>query len=485
MFLKKQSEFAERLEATDILIYRYASWDKDTPIIAKAIGCLSSKAQKRIKKLVINGHGDWAVPIDTLFSVFPNLQELTIKIGCPSHRSELLKETPQEKWPVSTKGLRSLTLESMVIELALLEDLLRVCPKLVELQLVAITGWVDADRYHGMSMFQVISKLCPGITSFHFSEDSRPFSPQNLQTLSKAFPKLSSWSIREDYLLHLLDPMDSSIALSLIPFVRQLTTLDLTAPPHMRQVIFPSKRLHHILREAPNLVHLKARSTRLSPSHMLCYGSETVNLWACRDLETLHVSIDDLALPHEHSASRTIFAYLVKCCPRLRDICLWQSNLRLDLYSGFCLLSELKDLEKLIVATSRGDTVKLKDLDWLSTLAPSQPSLWERATQSWESTEEDLGFLKRQEQADRESWERAVERWSAKKIAQKEVREAIYSASCVTNVMDVLKEIQERRSFGEYCWPHLEALRIRSCDLWDKALDSRLRPHTVFQEMDV
>ncbi|KAG0007495.1 hypothetical protein BGZ80_004597 [Entomortierella chlamydospora] len=510
VYSKKQSEFAERLEATDTLIYRYASWDKDTPIIAKAISHLSSQALQRIKKLVVSGHGytrdyslesfsslksltslhvapfsDWAVPIDTLFSVFPNLKELSIKIVCPSHRSELLREAPEEKWPISTRGLRSLRLESMVIDVALLEDLLRVCSKLVELQLVAVTGWLNADRYQGMSIFQVISRLCPSITSFHFSADGHPFSPQDLQALSKAFPKLQSWSIREDYLLHLPDPMDSSVALSLIPFVRQLTTLDLTSPPHMAQAIFPTKRLHYILCEAPNLIHLKARSSRLCPSHMLSYASDTVNLWACRNLETLHVSIDDLALPHEHSASRMIFAYLVKCCPRLRDVCLWQSNLRLDLYSGFCLMSELKGLEKLVIATSRGDTVKLKDLEWLSSSAPSLPSRWGKRARSCELSGGDLGFLKRQEQVDRESWERAVERWDPKKITHKEVREAIYSASCVANVTDVVQEIQDRRNAGVYCWPHLETLRIRSSDLWDKMLDSKLRPHTVFQETDI
>ncbi|KAG0005005.1 hypothetical protein BGZ79_007317 [Entomortierella chlamydospora] len=180
-----------------------------------------------------------------------------------------------------------------------------------------------------------------------------------------------------------------------------------------------------------------------------------------------------------------IFAYLVKCCPRLRDVCLWQSNLRLDLYSGFCLMSELKGLEKLVIATSRGDTVKLKDLEWLSSSAPSLPSRWGKRARSCELSGGDLGFLKRQEQVDRESWERAVERWDPKKITHKEVREAIYSASCVANVTDVVQEIQDRRNAGVYCWPHLETLRIRSSDLWDKMLDSKLRPHTVFQETDI
>ncbi|KAF9427069.1 hypothetical protein BGZ76_002479 [Entomortierella beljakovae] len=524
---KKESSIIHQLEVTDVLIYHYFSWSKGTPIIGEAISNLSPNALQRIKKMVISGHGytkdfsldfisplksltvlhihpftDRIVPIDTIFSMFPHLQELAIQVGCPSQRSELYRENPDDPWPVSVKNLRSLRFESMIIDLSLLEDLLRMCPYLFELQLVATTGWLNADRYQESNIFVIISTLCPNIKSFHFSEDSRPFTPDNLQTLSKAFPKLSSWSIREDYLLHLPDPMDSSIAMSLIPFVKQLTTLDLTTPPHMQQVCFPSKRLHHILCEAPNLIHLKARNTRLSPSHLLCYGSKVVNLWTCHKLETLHVSIEDLGLPHEHSSSRAIFAYLIKCCPRLRDICLWQSNLRLDLYSGFCLLSELKNLEKLVIATSRGDTVKPADLDWLSTNTNTnttssaavlqQPTFWERLMGRSSSTgygHDDIESIKRRDLAENENWERAMEQWKSQKqtgmITQQELRVAIHNASRLDNVIGIIKRNQEERSLERYCWPHLEVLRIRSCDLYDHAMDSKLRPHIVFQEPEI
>ncbi|KAF9953292.1 hypothetical protein BGZ65_004774, partial [Modicella reniformis] len=73
-----------------------------------------------------------------------------------------------------------------------------------------------------------------------------------------------------------------------------------------------------------------------------------------------------------------IYAYMTKCCPRLRDISIRYSDLNFELESGLCLLSELKDLEKLVLATTASHSLTDHDLDWLSTIDPRKQPMLEK-----------------------------------------------------------------------------------------------------------
>ncbi|GJJ74423.1 hypothetical protein EMPS_06781 [Entomortierella parvispora] len=97
-------------------------------------------------------------------------------------------------------------------------------------------------------------------------------------------------------------------------------------------------------------------------------------VWACRKLQTLHLSFKSLPSSSSSSAttssstssftlvstfpfnkrsssspeqSRAIFGYLSRACPSLRVVTLAKSRLNLTLEGGFCLLTRMKDLEKL------------------------------------------------------------------------------------------------------------------------------------------
>ncbi|KAG0050378.1 hypothetical protein BGZ83_004843 [Gryganskiella cystojenkinii] len=90
-------------------------------------------------------------------------------------------------------------------------------------------------------------------------------------------------------------------------------------------------------------------------------------IWACRKLQTLHISLKSMStstalLPgttlrtsfpfNKRSSSspdqsRAIFGYLSRVLPLLRDLALSKSRLNLTLEGGFCLLTRMRDLEKL------------------------------------------------------------------------------------------------------------------------------------------
>ncbi|KAF9108357.1 hypothetical protein BGX27_008362 [Mortierella sp. AM989] len=100
---------------------------------------------------------------------------------------------------------------------------------------------------------------------------------------------------------------------------------------------------------------------------------EDYGIWACHNLRTFQVSLkpmDDCAIePMEKQTlpMRNFFAYLVKCCPRLEDIRIEQSDLRLNPETGLCLLSELGHLERLHITTTCQKVYARGDFGWLST----------------------------------------------------------------------------------------------------------------------
>ncbi|KAI1313854.1 hypothetical protein EDD11_002455 [Mortierella claussenii] len=95
-------------------------------------------------------------------------------------------------------------------------------------------------------------------------------------------------------------------------------------------------------------------------------------IWACRGLQTLHVTFNNdrnLMYPsgirgHKLN-SLIIFGYLSRFCPSLKDIYLRRWCSEISKNSGFCLLSRLYRLERLVLAGVKLINLKSKNLKWM------------------------------------------------------------------------------------------------------------------------
>ncbi|KAG0366823.1 hypothetical protein BGX24_003531 [Mortierella sp. AD032] len=188
-----------------------------------------------------------------------------------------------------------------------------------------------------------------------------------------------------------------------------VTTLEL----HFGQasVTGPTSGLHRYLCESPHLLHLRAHRTAIlieamdlhARGHIFHKGYwegakeknrlavdwdkflSTVDfgqrkVWACRKLQTLHISVHSRTEPELESASRSriVFGYLSRICPELQDLQISTSMQRfrnvswvyplldLRLEGGMCLLTRIKHLRILKLGfVGRPMVCRARDLTWL------------------------------------------------------------------------------------------------------------------------
>ncbi|KFH63683.1 hypothetical protein MVEG_10376 [Podila verticillata NRRL 6337] len=90
-------------------------------------------------------------------------------------------------------------------------------------------------------------------------------------------------------------------------------------------------------------------------------------IWACRNLQTLHLSFQARMGDSDNAEqNRIIFGYIGRVCPRLRELVLFRSLMRLSLDGGLCLLTRLVDLERLTVGARVPCKMSDKDFSWLA-----------------------------------------------------------------------------------------------------------------------
>ncbi|KAG0072448.1 hypothetical protein BGZ92_004064, partial [Podila epicladia] len=90
-------------------------------------------------------------------------------------------------------------------------------------------------------------------------------------------------------------------------------------------------------------------------------------VWACRNLQTLHLSFQARMGDSENAEqNRIMFGYIGRVCPRLRELVLYRSLMRLSLDGGLCLLTRLVDLERLIIGARLPSKMSDKDFSWLA-----------------------------------------------------------------------------------------------------------------------
>ncbi|KAF9109376.1 Deoxycytidine monophosphate (dCMP) deaminase [Mortierella sp. AM989] len=275
------------------------------------------------------------------------------------------------------------------------------CPDLKELRLAMIQprnliqpsnpGQVEQTStfnydYH----FSIMSNHCPKLQVFHYSErNAQTKSEQYLMAMWKAFPQLFTWSVLVSNLRGSPDPM-AAFPMSLVAnFINQLTTLELLAPFGTSRE-YLSVGFHQLLCAAPSLMHIKAKDIDFDMEatdldRNTCRDTGHHSVWACRNLRTFHIRVrpedrftSSFTADHKNLSSRKFFAYLSRCCPRLQDIHIQYSALMTGLESGFCLLGELRYLERLHLRTISGSNIKQRDFDWLSTKNPRSQPVQER-----------------------------------------------------------------------------------------------------------
>ncbi|KAF9142024.1 hypothetical protein BG015_001066, partial [Linnemannia schmuckeri] len=101
--------------------------------------------------------------------------------------------------------------------------------------------------------------------------------------------------------------------------------------------------------------------------------------WACRNLETLHLGFkakEGYTLnSHSNSGtgkhvveeeSRILFGFISRNCRHLRDLHIRKYSLDLSLEGGFCLLTQLRELERLVIwSQTKGLRLRERDVDWI------------------------------------------------------------------------------------------------------------------------
>lgn len=91
------------------------------------------------------------------------------------------------------------------------------------------------------------------------------------------------------------------------------------------------------------------------------------SIWACRNLQTLHLSFQARMGDSDNAEqNRIIFGYIGRVCPRLRELVLFRSLMRLSLDGGLCLLTRLVDLERLTIGARVPCKMSDKDFSWLA-----------------------------------------------------------------------------------------------------------------------
>ncbi|KAG0052816.1 hypothetical protein BGZ90_006380 [Linnemannia elongata] len=393
-------------------------------------------------------------------------------------------------------ALRSLVLRNVSVPHSCLETLITLTPHLRELVLVVKEFYPDlypdddddaiAARIADCPR-RIRPKLTPSIMT-HLTVQV-PNTITTLHILGKC-PSLHDYLCASPHLLHLMAPK-SAISLDALDIHFRLTQ---GHPP-------------------PSAVSNYQQQQQQQQQHQI------PKVWACQRLQTLHIAL----LPQKATAlsSRLIFGYISRVCPRLQDLEIhgpehlshyaheWPveeegSNGRLcvRLESGLCLLSRLKDLERLVVGTvhhddfvlledegddddeySGGEYVDLAvDFDWMVPAGHSTDR--QHARQAWidkEDMKRGGGWAKRlemeesKEVARRQNYQQflvdygaviKVQQAGASESEKMNLVKSLEDLGLLRDVKQVLEEMdntakqQEGDEDGFRCWPHLHRLSI-------------------------
>ncbi|KAH7060256.1 hypothetical protein BKA57DRAFT_446716 [Linnemannia elongata] len=391
--------------------------------------------------------------------------------------------------------LRSFELENATFKYSNLASLLTVCPSLKNLRLINIMFMEHIDNRpstletlqvidsvsapyttqrildpidHATSLLEHIKQLRLQLRSFHISVYAARTLDLKPGVILSACPEATEWTF---WTVGLTDTISKELAV----LTNNVTALDFLwdASPDGRW----SVALHQYLCQSPHLLHLRAPRTRFQVKHLDLQNQLSISMnvdesravpgiWRCRRLRTLQVCLvwnmdyygKDLA------ASRIVFGYLSRVCPRLEELHLsskrgdiYESKLSLGLEGGICLLAALKHLERLHIGSGY---LHLSSEAWeLSWMMPSGLNLDHRRARqarmvSWEA---DILQEERDDLSSIRAKEGAVGELIGKTGGDKALEEELRNLGKKVDVKSMLEQIDS----GHFvCWPNLHKISL-------------------------
>ncbi|OAQ34569.1 hypothetical protein K457DRAFT_28458 [Linnemannia elongata AG-77] len=421
--------------------------------------------------------------------------------------------------------LKSLKLIHVQVPQPCLEMFLASTPYLQELMIV-LREHVAADDNDLTRLCQLLQSLpALKLRSFHFSTVAgHQQTYDDYARMRDVCPQSTDWTVQGS---------DLSFDTSRLLFdnTNRITTLE---------VLGYTPYLHDLLCQLPHLLSVKAVTSGISYENLDVYSTfsrkaptlqpvgappqpfstydpirgDSIRVWACRGLQTCHLSFDEPG--REQRASRILYGYLSRVCPRLRDLKICfpsvflengsdtsvKASLFLNLASGFCLLTRLKDLESLWIdqVDLSGLVLESCAIDWMahssslssasSVLGPSSSSSSSlTAASNHLSVWSQRKLSKRKRQVITAMWQESIDRdqsriannvarfegMSPEEIRQKhdadlDVMLQLSSCGMLTDVKSVIDNIIDRDSQWHEpqqeppIWPRLNRVAIyRTC----------------------
>lgn len=378
-----------------------ASWHSVSEVLP-LLGSLTS--------LRLDRHGLKLIHMDVVFRSCPKLEKLHLEYATlvilPQSSSRLssldlafgargpLVPSPNDK----TFQLKFLTLKWCDVAFSTLVDILSVCPRLVDMELVALSPIryiynMEACRDIAEAEFlSFVGLACPGLRRCHYSNDHKPMEADSIQTLFQDNPRVTEWIFLSD-----------DLNMELLMAHNVVTYLEIKDNPYLRTrpktgLDLMDSGLHRFLCHAPLLRELilsgvHCATDRLDPfpthlqaePHRMSRVEDTLKpyklqLWACTGLQTISLYFTqsyNTNVPRKLTGRdvRVVFGYLSRVCPKLRHVDIGLDSAPMDLQSGLCLISRLKHLETLTIHM------------------PGKASLWSRGPDlSWKGPPSFLGL---------------------------------------------------------------------------------------------
>ncbi|KAF8981358.1 hypothetical protein BGZ46_002926 [Entomortierella lignicola] len=359
---------------------------------------------------------DWRF-LRKVFRACPMLDEFHVQCWNFSRsyipaKSESESQGPLEPLPVMS--IRVLVVKGLIISPASMEAIVMALPNVVELRILGAwrqrvlaeaiqSAGVTFDDANGVSplvisaltplgvpqefnhtaLFRLVAQRCRHLKRFHFSIHDQRYTESDLATLMNYFPSLSDRSFAHHELPLLMNMILSSNLENSLPLTESpvadptwnyITTLELI--PLLESTEVNGNSLHKYLCTAVHLRRLIAPNVliRLSdlkpPSSNIGENEETQTpqpkIWACRNLQILHISFKGTAEEYaSKSTTLPLFAYVSVVCPQLVHLQVRGFFMDLTLPGGLCLVSRLKNLEKITIIVRRCLRFTKKDFAWL------------------------------------------------------------------------------------------------------------------------
>lgn len=415
-----------------------------------------------------------------------------------------------KRHPRAQLPLQSLILRNVFFYQSCIEELLNYTPRLSELQLVVWSPDEDSI-FDPPSFYQHLQSLDHiSLDSFHFSFEGKfdDNTPELKEMARKICPNRHKW-------LFWTGDLTPAMIKCLVEQQNVVTTLELVY--NQPVICGPNGLLHQYLCASPQLLHLRASNTAYLFDHLdlhqrtllyeghfsidpltagQSYGSARPGVWACRGLRTLHLAFDSQTdrLLFAPVCLRIVFGYLVRVVPRLQDLqivilsCFSYGRgnvgppLRLSLQSGFCLLSRLRNLEKLRIGCDGGSVdCQRSDIEWMIPSGQSPRKVDERrkVVSGWT-----------QQLADEESMEarriRSISTMKARngpfpsKLAdiwdntEPELKEELQNLGRLLDVKTMLDEMTDK---DFRCWPFIQKVAFH------RPIEMGLSPERELKEM--